>query len=42
MEGGVMLARTYRSLAPFDAAVTMLRGSIDHLRVDDPSQVKVG
>jgi AcrR family transcriptional regulator len=42
MEGGVMLARTYRSLAPFDAAMTMLRGSIDHLRVDDPSQVKVG
>jgi TetR/AcrR family transcriptional regulator, transcriptional repressor for nem operon len=42
LEGGVMLARTYRSLVPFDTALAALRDSIDRLRVDDVSQVKVG
>lgn len=31
MEGAVMLARTYRSLAPFDDAVAELRASVDRL-----------
>ena len=31
MEGGVMLARSYRSLEPFDAAVTQLRDYFDRL-----------
>ena len=31
MEGGVMLARTYRDVAPFDAAVAQLRRHFDHL-----------
>lgn len=31
MEGGVMLARSYRSLQPFDAAVTQLRDYFDRL-----------
>jgi TetR/AcrR family transcriptional regulator, transcriptional repressor for nem operon len=31
MEGGVMLARTHRRLAPFDAAVRQLRAYIDAL-----------
>jgi AcrR family transcriptional regulator len=31
MEGGVMLSRTFRSLAPFDASVRMLRAYIDAL-----------
>jgi TetR/AcrR family transcriptional regulator, transcriptional repressor for nem operon len=36
MEGGVMLARTSRDLAPFDAAVAMLRRYLDAL-VREPS-----
>ncbi|MFQ5590882.1 MAG: hypothetical protein ACE5HE_06955 [Phycisphaerae bacterium] len=31
MEGGVMLARAYRAIAPFDASVAMLRDYIDRL-----------
>ena len=31
MEGGVMLARTYRDVAPFDAAVAQLRDYFDRL-----------
>lgn len=31
MEGGVMLSRTYRSLAPFDDAVAELRQHVDRL-----------
>lgn len=31
MEGGMMLARTYRSLEPFDRTVTHLRGYLDLL-----------
>jgi AcrR family transcriptional regulator len=31
MEGGVMLARTYRDVAPFDAAVAELRAFFDRL-----------
>jgi TetR/AcrR family transcriptional regulator, transcriptional repressor for nem operon len=31
MEGGVMLARTYRDVAMFDTAVSQLRGHFDHL-----------
>ena len=31
MEGGVMLARTYRDVAPFDAAVAELRAYFDRL-----------
>ncbi len=31
MEGGVMLARTYRTPAPFEASVTMLRDYMDRL-----------
>jgi len=31
MEGGVMLARTHRSLAPFEASVAMLRDYIERL-----------
>lgn len=34
MEGGVMLARTYKSLAIFDAAVTQLRDYVDRLVAD--------
>lgn len=34
MEGGVMLARTERGLAPFDAAVAQLRDYIDRLLAD--------
>ena len=32
MEGGVMLARTFRSIDPFDAAVAQLRDHITRLR----------
>lgn len=31
MEGGVMLARTYRDVAPFDRAIAQLRSYFDHL-----------
>lgn len=31
MEGGVMLARTYRDVALFDTAITEIRGYFDHL-----------
>ena len=34
MEGGVMLARTYRDVAPFDAAVGALRDCFDRLQRD--------
>jgi AcrR family transcriptional regulator len=34
MEGGVMQARTYRSLGPFDSAVTQLRDYFDRLLSD--------
>jgi hypothetical protein len=34
MEGGVMQARTYRDLAPFDAGVTLLRDYFDRLEAD--------
>jgi AcrR family transcriptional regulator len=34
MEGAVMLARTYRSVAPYDAAVTQLRDYFDRLLRD--------
>ena len=34
MEGGVMLARTYRGLEPFDTAVTQLRDYFDRLLAD--------
>ena len=36
MEGGVMLARTARDLAPFDAAVATLRTYIDALTGESP------
>jgi AcrR family transcriptional regulator len=42
MEGGVMLARTHRSLEPFDTAVATFRDYIDLLRTADPGAVKVG
>ncbi len=35
MEGGVMQARTHRSLAPFEASVAMLRDYFDRLLVRD-------
>ncbi len=34
MEGAVMLARTFRSLEPYDAAVTQIRDYIDRLLAD--------
>ncbi len=34
MEGGVMLSRAYRSVEPFDAAVTQLRDYFDRLLAD--------
>ncbi len=34
MEGAVMLARAYRSLQPFDAAVSQLRDYFDRLLAD--------
>ena len=34
MEGAVMLARTYRSISPYDAAVTQLRDYFDRLLHD--------
>jgi TetR/AcrR family transcriptional repressor of nem operon len=34
MEGGVMQARTYRKLEPFDSAVTQLRDYLDRLLAD--------
>jgi AcrR family transcriptional regulator len=34
MEGGVMLARSYRSIAPFDAAVNQLREHFERLLAD--------
>lgn len=34
MEGSVMLARTYRSLNPFDQAISQLRDSIERLLAD--------
>ncbi len=34
MEGAVMLARTYRGLQPFDAAVSQLRDYFDRLLAD--------
>jgi AcrR family transcriptional regulator len=37
MEGGVMLARTYRDVAPFDAAVAELRACFDRLLADGVS-----
>ena len=39
MEGGVMLARTHRSLAPFEASVAMLRDYVGRL---EPSREKDG
>lgn len=36
MEGAVMLARTYRDLAPFDDAVTELRRHVDRLLPEGP------
>lgn len=36
MEGGVMLARTYREVAPFDAAVAQLRRHFEHLLLPAP------
>ena len=40
MEGGVMLARTYRDVAPFDAAVAGLRAYFDCLLADGASAAK--
>ena len=34
MEGAVMLARTYKDIAPYDAAVTQLRDHFDRLFAD--------
>jgi len=34
MEGGVMLSRTYRSLAPFQASIAMLRAHFDRLAAE--------
>jgi AcrR family transcriptional regulator len=34
MEGAVMLARSYESIEPYDAAVTQLRDYVDHLLRD--------
>jgi TetR/AcrR family transcriptional regulator, transcriptional repressor for nem operon len=34
MEGAIMLARTYRSIEPYDAAVTQLRDYVDRLLRD--------
>jgi hypothetical protein len=34
MEGAVMLARTYKEIAPYDAAVTQLRDHFDRLFAD--------
>lgn len=34
MEGAVMLARTYKDIAPYDAAVTQLRDHVDRLVAD--------
>ena len=34
MEGAVMLARTYKEIGPYDAAVTQLRDHFDHLFAD--------
>jgi hypothetical protein len=34
MEGAVMLARTYKDIAPYDAAVTQLRDHFDRLIAD--------
>ena len=34
MEGAVMLARSYKDIAPYDAAVTQLRDYFDRLRRD--------
>jgi TetR/AcrR family transcriptional regulator, transcriptional repressor for nem operon len=42
MEGGVMLARTYRSLEHFDSAIATFRDYIDLLHTEDPGAVKVG
>ena len=38
MEGGVMLARTYRDVAPFDAAVAGLRAYFDRLLARDAAK----
>lgn len=38
MEGGVMLARTYRSLEPYDASVSLLRDYFDRLQADAEAQ----
>jgi TetR/AcrR family transcriptional repressor of nem operon len=38
MEGGVMLSRTHRNLAPYDAAVAMLRDYFDRLEVPRASR----
>jgi len=38
MEGGVMLARTYRDVAPFDAAVGELRAYFDRLLEEAPAK----
>jgi AcrR family transcriptional regulator len=40
MEGGVMLARTYRDVAPFDAAVAELRIYFDHLLAEEAPRRK--
>ena len=40
MEGGVMLARTYRDVAPFDAAVSELRALFDRLLAEGASMRK--
>ena len=40
MEGGVMLARTYRDVAPFDAAVVELRAYFDRLLAEAASATK--
>ena len=34
MEGAIMLARTYRNIEPYDAAVTQLRDYFDRLLKD--------
>jgi len=37
MEGAVMLARSYRSLEPFDTAITQLRDYVERLLHDGSS-----
>jgi hypothetical protein len=33
MEGGVMLARTYRSIEPFDDSIKLLRNYVEKLTI---------